>query len=252
MEEEICKHFKYGYCKFKDECRKHHVKDICELGTSCKMSKVCPKRHPKTCKKAIFEGFCRHGDHCAYSHSPTTNDQRNIGVIMGKVETLEKIVQEMAQQIISLQAEIHAQKDESKTVSGKYSKDENNVKDQIETLSIKTKSSIKRSELKEKEQLNCEHCDYYCKKTATMNKHMVTKHAMDRKEKDKQISSCNQCEEKFKTLIELQIHIANKHSDEDGEMTQEISTPSYEHESSFVFSESMLDEFVDKNFLNGV
>ena len=49
-----------------------------------------------------------------------------------------------------------------------------------------------------------------------------------------------------------QTHIGNTHSDEDGEATQNGSTPSNEPDSSFFFSESMLDEFVDNNFLNGL
>ena len=48
------------------------------------------------------------------------------------------------------------------------------------------------------------------------------------------------------------MHIPNKHSGEDGDVTEKNSTPSNEHDASFVFSESMLDEFVDTNFLNGV
>ena len=78
------------------------------------------------------------------------------------------------------------------------------------------------------------------------------KTCIDIKDRDKQIWTCNNCEESFVTSIELLTHIANKHSNEDGEETQTSSTPSNDHESRFVFSESMLDEFVDKNFLNGL
>ena len=81
---------------------------------------------------------------------------------------------------------------------------------------------------------------------------MITKHAVDRKVRDKQICTCNNCEESFEISSELQKHIANKHSDEDGEETQSSSKPSNEYDSSFVFIEPKLDEFVDKIFLNGL
>ena len=58
----------------------------------------------------------------------------------------------MAQQIVNLQAESHAKKDKSETISKQNSSDENNDKDQMKTPPVKTK-------MKEKKQLNCENCE---------------------------------------------------------------------------------------------
>ena len=120
MEEKICSYFKYGYCKYKEECRKQHNKEICELGSSCENSKVCPRRHPKFCQKLSLEGFCRHGDKCAYNHNKLTyqnitNDKNDIKVMKVKIESLGIIVQEMATMISDIQNDLYAHKYPMKT-----------------------------------------------------------------------------------------------------------------------------------------
>ena len=108
MEEETCKYFKYGYCKYKNECRIHHLKETCEMGSSCKTSKVCMKRHPKICKLFSEGGFCRHGDKCAYSHTnkKAIDNQKEMDVLNMRVESLEKVVQEMARTLFFLQTKL--------------------------------------------------------------------------------------------------------------------------------------------------
>ena len=70
-----------------------------------------------------------------------------------------------------------------------------------------------------------------------MKKHIKTKHV-------EQILCCNQCGGKFTTSSYLNTHIADKHFIE-----TEVVTKENQHDTSFVFSESMRDEFVDQNFL---
>ena len=70
-----------------------------------------------------------------------------------------------------------------------------------------------------------------------MNKHINTKHI-------KQIMSCKQCEEKFNITIILDLHIADKHQ-VDKEVVQGSSSLSKVQDESFVFCESMLDEFIN-------
>ena len=65
MEGQVCRHFKYGFCKFKDEC-----KDL----FACK-AKVCNKRHPKVCKRFSLERFCKFGSNCVYLHLIDTSVQ---------------------------------------------------------------------------------------------------------------------------------------------------------------------------------
>ena len=58
-------HNNYGYCKYKEECRKKQVNIIWE-DLSCEISK-CMARHPKPCKLYSHYGKCKF-DPCAFKH----------------------------------------------------------------------------------------------------------------------------------------------------------------------------------------
>ena len=47
----VCKHFQYGYCKYKMTCKKKHVTTVCD-DKMCNQ-KGCEKRHPRKCKYVI-------------------------------------------------------------------------------------------------------------------------------------------------------------------------------------------------------
>ena len=74
MEREICRHFMYGYCKFKENCMKQHVKVECKDLSACK-SRECVKRHPKVCKRFSEEKFCKFKAGCAHLHSVDQGSQ---------------------------------------------------------------------------------------------------------------------------------------------------------------------------------
>ena len=71
----------------------------------------------------------------------------------------------------------------------------------------------------------CEICDYKCKKKNTIMKHMRTKHCHG--------IYCDECGILFSTAYSLDIHKGTDHKEIENESDQ-----------SFVFSESMLDEFL--------
>ena len=73
--------------------------------------------------------------------------------------------------------------------------------------------------------IHCDMCNYKCKSEKTMLKHLNSKH--------ENYKQCDLCERKFTSEDYLSNHV-----DEDHENV---------HDSSFVFSESMLDEFIDKD-----
>ena len=77
------------------------------------------------------------------------------------------------------------------------------------------------------------------RKKATMAKHKNNKHI-------EKMWTCKQCNERFESSHDLQSHIVQEH-DYDKVTRQNSSTPSKDiHDLSFVFSESMLDEFIDR------
>ena len=65
MEGEDCHHNKFGFCKFKEECRRKHFNEECKDLNKCKNTKTCRKRHPKYCIK-YASGKCRFQNDCAY------------------------------------------------------------------------------------------------------------------------------------------------------------------------------------------
>ena len=66
-EKQICVHFKFGYCKFRANCRFSHVDIICDDSTDCDIGN-CDRRHPRECKYFTSYGRCKFGSFCRYSH----------------------------------------------------------------------------------------------------------------------------------------------------------------------------------------
>ena len=87
--------------------------------------------------------------------------------------------------------------------------------------------------------VKCELCDYRCEKQTTLKKHINSKHTEQK---------CNISGKEFETSMKLISHIAIEHNEED-EILNEVlhSTPNNletDKNSSFVFHESMLNEFL--------
>ena len=62
----VCRHFKFGFCRFKEHCRQLHVSESCS-DESCEVEK-CPKRHPKICRYYETYKRCKFTEYCLYSH----------------------------------------------------------------------------------------------------------------------------------------------------------------------------------------
>ena len=98
MEDEVCQFEKFGFCKFKGECKRRHLTKICKSLSGCIYKKHCDIRHPKNCKICAKENGCRHDKECAYTHNATKHvDKRN--KLKEKVVILEKMVSEMTKKL---------------------------------------------------------------------------------------------------------------------------------------------------------
>ena len=106
MKDGVCVYHKYGFCKFKDLCRRKHYEEKCEDSVECKGAKHCQKRHPKVCKKYNSEKGCQFGCECAYSHNISVKSKEPTNDLEKKVEILETIVIEMAKKLITLEDEL--------------------------------------------------------------------------------------------------------------------------------------------------
>ena len=92
MDDIICSHFRYGYCKFQQHCQKQHFNVVCPDIPNCN-NDLCFKRHPKACKNYAKYNKCRF-QQCAYSHEKNEHQS--------KVEKLEKEVNELTLEVEEL------------------------------------------------------------------------------------------------------------------------------------------------------
>ena len=74
-----------GFCKFGDECRKQHYKNVC---SSQFCDKTCNSRHPKLCK---FNERCKFNakEICAYKHVTPANDEVAVEALKKQVQSLK-------------------------------------------------------------------------------------------------------------------------------------------------------------------
>ena len=142
---------------------------------------------------------------CAYYHQdqstlPTKNNNTEINI---KVENLEKLVQEMAEKIVTLESKVKEielkeviiekedvknvddakkvtnKKDKSKDHKNKKAKDKDSVF-MFGAEARKTVSERKKSEVAEKlvKKFQCEHCNYSCEKLSILKKDIQSRHTM--------------------------------------------------------------------------
>ena len=105
----ICLFNKFGYCKFREKCRKHHINEIC-LEKTCEILS-CNQRHPKICKFFKNYGRCKFSP-CAFKHGiqrPENNCERideEIKNLSEKVLALENVIKCKNQDIENLSRKI--------------------------------------------------------------------------------------------------------------------------------------------------
>ena len=261
MEDTICQYWKFGYCRYKSGCKRKHLKEECEYLDKCNNIKICKKRHPKRCNK-YDSGKCKF-EECAYKHQkPTENADHEL--LKQKVEMLEKVLHAMTRKVLSLETKVEKvekksnekEKDEVKidnknecqkevdieTQYFKITEDNKKVSklkdDNVSVFRFEAENKSQKMVLKDKD-FKCDHCDYKCKKHSTLMNHKHLKHT---------VHTCKICSEEFKTPMELVSHVAKDHHEEEEVWNvKHQSTPKSDKEtinSSFVFSESMPDDFL--------
>ena len=90
MSGKVCIFYNLGYCKFQDQCKYKHPKEICT--GQCKDRK-CNNRHPKSCR---YKDHCRRPTTCLYRHEDKSFEY---SVIKAKTSTLEAEIEILKNQI---------------------------------------------------------------------------------------------------------------------------------------------------------
>ena len=218
----MCQHHKFGYCKFKQQCLKEHVKNECEDLSSCREIKFCRKRHPKICRRFSIENFCKFGEQCSYVHlskdhktvSKEVFDDivENMKNIRAEVDLLKKTVKslcEIKNEGKWIMKSIDVLKDEIDKIKAENIKITNKVNLIAEEMESETdeNSDGDESELHDKVELELLSC-VYCK-THFGNRKYYESH-MESYEGNG-IVKCLKCLYSCENKITLQKHMNTKH-----------------------------------------
>ena len=85
----VCRYFKFGFCRYMDKCRFKHVKELCE-NHDCEVIS-CSLRHPKICRFYRDYNRCKFGEWCYFKHVEKIENSKEI---FDKLKALEKLVEE--------------------------------------------------------------------------------------------------------------------------------------------------------------
>ena len=84
----ICMFYKYGFCKFKTNCKNKHVTKVCD-DEKCSQS-ICQKRHPRMCRFFHNYGSCKLGITCAYSHVRKNGNEKLEKKLDDLIDTIKR------------------------------------------------------------------------------------------------------------------------------------------------------------------
>ena len=173
------------------------------------------------------------------------------------VEQLETVVKAKTRRVLYLEEEVKNIKENRNKVEGKEPfKDTHEFKNSTAVIAKKIFKVVdEKLCVSKKDQFKCKNCDFKGTKEETLQKHINTKH---------EEHQCKECKEKLPSFMDLLKHVSKYHfKDKDDQklkaeqdelfdnMLLKDLEENQEHEtySNFVFSESILDEFVDKKEL---
>ena len=222
MEGRICQHYKYGYCKYKNQCKKEHVEGKCEALSACPDIKACNKRYHKVCKQLAIQRFCRYGRECAYAHfqSETKVDAKcketmvnDINIVKAELcelkETLIRVVsrdletKQIDKSINILKDEINSIKNENASILHKIDMLVQGLEKETET-----KQNMKQSNTIQQEGgFSCKECNYKSRTKKDMKAHGKNHD----KNKGKEWYTCDECQFSCQGLTTLKKHTNTRH-----------------------------------------
>ena len=89
-----------GFCKFRDHCRKHHFKNVCQ-NNEC--VKKCNNRHPKSCKFLLECRFLAKNIF-AFSHAPNKSKESK------EIKDHEEEIAKLKVEIVNLKDDVNRKK----------------------------------------------------------------------------------------------------------------------------------------------
>ena len=103
----LCLWNKFGYCKYSERCRKHHIHETCQ-NESCDITS-CRQRHPNPCKYHRNYRRCKFSP-CAFKHenlaSNNESSELEIKGISEKIVALDSVISEKNKEIENMSSKI--------------------------------------------------------------------------------------------------------------------------------------------------
>ena len=209
----VCIFNKFGFCKFRINCRKQHILEICS-NQNCE-SKRCSLRHPKLCRYFRDIGYCKFGEWCKFKHENGTSKEMegkfkmldakfetmetNYNILRQCISEKEEIIENLKDKIMIFEEKIHelenlhGAKIEHLEETMKQAKAGNNVDEKIKVIEEKQMNIIEDS----KEKYKCNKCDFSTYFRKGLNIH---------KKKMHKVYSCVDCDELFDDLRDSKVH----------------------------------------------
>ena len=200
-QQNVCRFYKFGFCKYKDNCRNMHIHEKCD-DRSCKI-KNCSLRHPRKCSFYRDYKRCKYSEWCQYDHVDNEVDsltnqfeenKRKITELEKHIQNKEQDIENLVKRIEIIQTEIRV---EFKT---KLDILEKNILDKDKTFEelVKKVKNLEKTIIVEKPPtdkpnvLVCEFCKFEAKSLSGLKVHIKRKHTFH--EKDTYPTKCDLCE----------------------------------------------------------
>ena len=177
----ICRYFKFGLCKYLENCRFQHIKEICE-NKKCDINS-CTSRHPKIC--SFYRDFnrCKFGEWCLFKH--VNEDKNSDQEILNKIENLEKLIKQK-DSLINILAE------KVKFIEEKLAIHETT---EGSTENLSDDKQIRKETV---EMFKCNFCKFESNSKKGVQIHIKKKHG--------EKFECDQCEKVFESETEKNLH----------------------------------------------
>ena len=179
-QENVCRYYKFGHCKFLEKCRFMHISERCQ-NPECEI-KSCNLRHPKICKFFRDYNRCKFGEWCSFDHRNYKSDKD----IHEKLENLEKAICEKDDQIKELN-------DKLKSLEERF------IQFKIQTV------IVEETEKPEEVKFKCEKCSFETTSEKGLKIHTQRKHT--KLESETFPKSCELCEETFTCSRDFRKHM---------------------------------------------
>ena len=197
----ICTFNKYGYCKYKEVCRKQHINEKC-VDSSCDIRR-CSLRYPRVCKFYKFYKMCKF-DHCAFLHVDSDDDYENLKI---KTDNLEKKLSDMDDKLKNA-LKTKTRDDDMSTIEKQINEKDmqiENLQKKLDILEIKiNKLSENKMEKKKVKSIKCSYCDFVTNSQQGLRIHISKMHTSVEKDN---LNTCEFCEKKFENENDLKYHL---------------------------------------------